>query len=133
MQPFIVYLLFRPQQAAIAEIFCSGLLQVWVEEGGGLNAYPAGRSVASARRVGARQWAEWARWAAENTNMERNVKVQKEKLEEDVLGLDDEREEVWREALGSGDEGDGDDPKDLSYVPVGLAKGLERMGLDEES
>jgi hypothetical protein len=36
---FIIYLIFRPRQAAIAEIFCSRLLQVWVENGGGFNAY----------------------------------------------------------------------------------------------
>ena len=39
MHQFIIYLIFRPRQAAIAEIFCSGLLQVWVENGGGFNAY----------------------------------------------------------------------------------------------
>jgi hypothetical protein len=38
MHQFIIYLIFRPAQAAIAEIFCSGLLQVWVENGGGFNA-----------------------------------------------------------------------------------------------
>ncbi|OAG05986.1 uncharacterized protein CC84DRAFT_1205631 [Paraphaeosphaeria sporulosa] len=56
MQPFIVALLFRPEQAAVVEIFLSGLLQVWVDEGGGLNAYPAGRSVANPWRVGGAQW-----------------------------------------------------------------------------
>jgi hypothetical protein len=39
MHQFIIYLIFRSTQAAIAEIFCSGLLQVWVENGGGFNAY----------------------------------------------------------------------------------------------
>jgi hypothetical protein len=35
MHQFEIYLIFRLQQAAIAEIFCSGLLQVRVEDGGG--------------------------------------------------------------------------------------------------
>ncbi|KAJ4353623.1 uncharacterized protein N0V89_005353 [Didymosphaeria variabile] len=130
MQPFIVYLIFRPQQAAIAEIFCSGLLQVWIEEGGGLNAYPAGRSVASARRVSAARWVEHERWVADNTEMVRNMRLQKERLEEDVSGLDMEMEEVWREALESENEGDGDDPRDMDYVPDDLAEEFEGLRLE---
>ncbi|KAF2450971.1 hypothetical protein P171DRAFT_427240 [Karstenula rhodostoma CBS 690.94] len=130
MHPFIVYLLFRPQQAAIAEIFCSGLLQVWTEASGGLNAYPAGRSVASAWRVGRARWAEHERWVEGNTQLGWNVRVQRERLEEDVLRLGAEGEEAWREALGSGDEGDGDDPRDLDFVPEDLVESFETMRLD---
>ncbi|KAL1608042.1 hypothetical protein SLS60_002981 [Paraconiothyrium brasiliense] len=130
MQPFIVYLIFRPQQAAIAEIFCSGLLQVWIEEGGGVNAYPAGRSVASARRVSAAQWADHEQWVVDNTEMVKNVRIQKERLEEDVSRLDMKMEEVWREALESEDEGDGNDPRDLDYVPDDLAEEFEGLRLE---
>lgn len=130
MQPFIVSLLIRPQQAAIAEIFLSGLLQVWIADGGGLNAYPAGRSVASAKRVDEGMWAEHERWVEGNTEVERNLRVQRERLEEDVLGLEGEKEELWREALGYGDGDDGDDPRDLDYVPEGLMESLERLRLE---
>ncbi|KAF2127501.1 hypothetical protein P153DRAFT_319747, partial [Dothidotthia symphoricarpi CBS 119687] len=50
MHQFVVCAVFRPRAAAVAEMFCSALLQVWVEGGGGFNAAPAGRSVASAGR-----------------------------------------------------------------------------------
>ncbi|KAL5454248.1 hypothetical protein PMIN06_005080 [Paraphaeosphaeria minitans] len=131
MQPFIVSLLFRPQQAAIAEIFISGLMQVWVDGGGGLNAYPAGRSVASAWRVDGERWAEHEAWVWENTGVERNLRVQRERLEGDVIGLEGVAEEVWREALGSGDE-DGDDSRDGDYVPEKLVPSLEGLELEEE-
>ena len=128
MQPFIVYLIFRPEQAAIAEIFCSGLLQVWID-GGGLNAYPAGRSVASARRVSQAQWREYETWAREYTGLVRNVGAQRERMERDVEYLDREMEEVWRGAL-SEEENDGDDPNDMDYVPDELMEGLEHLQLD---
>ncbi|KAF1968518.1 hypothetical protein BU23DRAFT_261086 [Bimuria novae-zelandiae CBS 107.79] len=114
MHPFIIYLIFYPEQAAMAEIFCSGLLQVWIEEGGGLNAYPAGRSVASARRVSGSQWGDHERWISENTDFLSNMRVQRDRLESDVAQLEWATEEAWREALNSED---GDDPKDLDYVP----------------
>ncbi|ORY18920.1 hypothetical protein BCR34DRAFT_595754 [Clohesyomyces aquaticus] len=60
MHQFIIYLIFKPQQAEIAEMFCSGLLQVWVDNGGGFNHYPAGLSNASASRVTDREWDEHA-------------------------------------------------------------------------
>lgn len=129
MHAFIVYLIFRPEQAAIAEIFCSGLLQVWIE-GGGLNAYPAGRSVASARKVGQTQWEAHERWVEENTGLVRNIGVQRERIERDVEYLDREMEEVWREAL-SEEGNDGDDPRDLDYVPGDFMGGLDSMRLDE--
>lgn len=130
MRPYIIYLIFRQQQAAVAEIFVSGLLQVWIEEGGGLNAYPAGRSVASARRVSGVQWADHERWVSENTDIVLNLEMQRQRLESDVLQLDWRSEEAWREALGSENEEDGDDPKDLDYVPVDLVESLENLSLD---
>ncbi len=45
MHPFTIYLILQPKEAAIAEIFCSGLLQLWIQNGGGFNYYPAGRKV----------------------------------------------------------------------------------------
>ncbi|KAF2683924.1 hypothetical protein K458DRAFT_389146 [Lentithecium fluviatile CBS 122367] len=117
MHQFIICLIFRPQQAAIAEIFCSGLLQVWIEDGGGLNAYPAGRSVASASRLSQREWAAHGQWVLENTRLKANLKVQKDRLRRDVEGLDAEQDERWREAMESENENDGDDVNDLDYVP----------------
>lgn len=87
MHQFIIYLMFRPNQAAIAEIFCSGLLQVWVGNGGGFNAHPAGLSVASARNVSAEDWGEHEKWVRETSKLEKKIEEQKEKVDE------------WREAL----------------------------------
>lgn len=125
MHPFIIYLIFRPEQAAIAEIFCSGLLQVWTE-GGGLNAYPAGRSVASARRVSGECWGEYEGWVRENTGLEGGLRVQRGRVEEDVEGLEWEVEEVWRDAL---DSDDGDDSQDGDYVPERLMESLGNLRL----
>ncbi|KZM18608.1 uncharacterized protein EKO05_0000661 [Ascochyta rabiei] len=94
MHQFVIYLIFRPSQAAIAEIFCSGLLQCWVE-GGGFNACPAGRSVASSRRVSAGQWRVYEEAAREVSLLDARMEGMKE------------RAEVWREALCWEDE-DGD-------------------------
>jgi len=113
MHQFVIYLIFRPQQAAIAEIFCSGLLQVWVEDGGGLNAYPAGRSVASVRRLSQGQWVTHEKWVSANTNLQKNLRIQKERLKSEVEGLEAEQDELWREAMESDNENDGDDPKDV--------------------
>ncbi|KAI8941685.1 hypothetical protein NX059_002895 [Plenodomus lindquistii] len=87
MQQFIIYLIFRPSQAAIAEIFCSGLLQVWVDDGGGFNAYPAGLSVASARRVTGDQWDDHDRRTREDSPVVENMKAQVDRVEQ------------WRRAL----------------------------------
>lgn len=87
MHQFIIYLIFRPTQAAIAEIFCSGLLQVWVDNGGGFNAYPAGRSVVTARRVSASDWATHERRARRDSPLDENMRSQRERAEE------------WRRAL----------------------------------
>ncbi|KAF2744422.1 hypothetical protein M011DRAFT_380221, partial [Sporormia fimetaria CBS 119925] len=56
MRPWIIYSIFRAQQAGVAEMLCSGLLGVWVEEGGGVNHYPAGLSVRSAWLVEPEEW-----------------------------------------------------------------------------
>lgn len=82
---FVVFLVFRPAQAALAEIVVSALLQAWVE-GGGLNAFPAGRSVASVRRVGRGDWVRFGGWARRGG------------LGERMGGLVG-RAEVWRGAL----------------------------------
>jgi hypothetical protein len=98
MHQFIIYLIFRPTQAAIAEVFCSGLLQVWVENGGGFNAYPAGRSVATARRVSESEWSAHERWVRQGSPVEDNMRIQRERADEwrkaldweDVVGVEEE-------------------------------------------
>jgi hypothetical protein len=130
MHPFIIFLIFRPKQAAIAEMFCSGLLQVWVEDGGGLNGYPAGRSVASAGRISTREWAAHEKWALDNTRLADNLKVQRERLRTDVVGLDAEMDECWREAMESDNENDGDDANDLDYIPDELEEGFSQLQID---
>jgi hypothetical protein len=92
MHQFIIYLIFRPSQAAIAEIFCSGLLQVWVENGGGFNAYPAGLSVATAKRVSDVEWAVHERRIREASPVIENMRLQQQRADE------------WRRALEWGDE-----------------------------
>ncbi|KAF1942240.1 hypothetical protein EJ02DRAFT_178305 [Clathrospora elynae] len=87
MHQFIIYLIFRPNQAAIAEIFCSGLLQVWVENGGGFNAYPAGRSVATARRVSTDEWVVHERRTRQESPVLENMRQQQHRADE------------WRKAL----------------------------------
>ena len=101
MHQFIIYLLFRPSQAAIAEIFCSGLLQVWVDEGGGFNAYPAGRSVATAARLGVHEWEQYERWAREKSLLMEKMRIQREKADE------------WRQALKWEESGDEDEDEEL--------------------
>jgi hypothetical protein len=87
MHQFIIYLIFRPEQAGIAEILCSGLLQVWIENGGGFNAYPAGRSVATARRVSMVEWAAHERWTRRMSPLNKNMQMQVARAED------------WRKAL----------------------------------
>ena len=87
MHQFIIYLIFRPSQAAIAEIFCSGLLQCWVDGGGGFNAYPAGRSIASSRKVSVDEWLRHETLARQMSSLSERMAVLKE------------RSEVWRKAL----------------------------------
>jgi hypothetical protein len=88
MHQFIVYLIFRPNQAVIAEIFCSGLLQVWVENGGGFNSYPAGRSVATARKVSAVEWAGHESWVQRMSPIDANLSLQRERAEEWLNALE---------------------------------------------
>jgi hypothetical protein len=88
MHQFIIYLIFRPTQAAIAEIFCSGLLQVWVDNGGGFNAHPAGRSVATARRVSDAEWNGHERWARQSSPVDENMRVLRERADEWRMALD---------------------------------------------
>ncbi|EMD62260.1 hypothetical protein COCSADRAFT_191549 [Bipolaris sorokiniana ND90Pr] len=87
MDWYVIFLLFRKKQAAIAEIFCSGLLQVWVQGGGGFNASPAGRSVATAKRVGEGEWAGYEKWVREESDVVKNMRLQQQRAEE------------WRRAL----------------------------------
>jgi hypothetical protein len=114
MRGFIVYLIFRPQQAAIAEVLCSALMQVWVDEGGGFNAYPAGRSVATARRVGAGEWEAHARWVREGSGVVR------------VMGKMRGRAEEWRRALEWEEE---EEEKEEKEVEDGKEKEKEEGGM----
>jgi hypothetical protein len=110
MHQFIIYLIFRPTQAAIAEIFCSGLLQVWVENGGGFNAYPAGRSVATARRVSAGDWAAHETWVRQILRVNENMRLQIERAREWRQALRWETKAVMDgETTESGVEHDGDE------------------------
>lgn len=88
---YIFYLIVRPGQATIAEIFCSGLLQCWADLGG-FSAYLAGRSVASSKRVRSGEWEKYLDLAMEMSPLEGNMKVLKE------------RAENWRQALEWEDE-----------------------------
>jgi hypothetical protein len=87
MHQFIIYLIFRKEQAAIAEIFCSGLLQVWVENGGGFNAYNAGLSVATANRISDVAWALHEQNTTLHSPILDNLREQQRKADE------------WRQAL----------------------------------
>ncbi|KAF2034224.1 hypothetical protein EK21DRAFT_97674 [Setomelanomma holmii] len=82
MQQYIIYLIFRPFQAAIAEIFCSGLLQVYVENGGGFNAYRAGLSVATARRVSMDEWDAHEAWVRRQSPVDENMRSQQRRAEQ---------------------------------------------------
>jgi hypothetical protein len=88
MHQFIILLIFRPTQAAIAEIFCSGLLQVWMDNGGGFNAYPAGRSVATAQRVSLGEWIAHEKWVREISPVDENMRIQRGRAEEWWSALD---------------------------------------------
>ncbi|KAJ8117211.1 hypothetical protein OPT61_g1542 [Boeremia exigua] len=109
MHQFIIYLIFRPSQAAIAEIFCSGLLQCWVDGGGGFNAYPAGRSVASERKVCSEEWQQHEVWAREGSPLEERMEGMRGKAE------------VWTKALnweGGDDDGRGAEEDDGGHVQL---------------
>lgn len=101
MRQFIIYLIFRPSQAEIAEMFCSGLLQVWIDNGGGFNHYPAGRSNRSAREVSRGRWAEFEEYAKGSTELVGNVRAQREKVEDVVRELNEQAARLWREVLES--------------------------------
>lgn len=108
MHQFIIYLIFRPSQAAIAEIFCSGLLQVWIENGGGFNAYPAGRSVASSRSVSPGEWDDHERWVRQHSPIIHNMRVQMERADEWQRALEWEQDgnEDSKMTEGSDEAGD---------------------------
>jgi hypothetical protein len=97
MHQYIIFLIFRPEQAAIAEIFCSGLLQVWVDGGGGFNAYPAGLSVATAGQVRDAEWAVYEGWVREESGVVENMRVQRGRAEEWLRALEWEGECVEEE------------------------------------
>ncbi|CAG5152916.1 uncharacterized protein ALTATR162_LOCUS2961 [Alternaria atra] len=82
MHQFIVYLIFREEQARIAEIFISGLLQVWVKDGGGFNAYQAGHSVSTAGRVSDEEWASHERNTKLCSPMTENIRQQQLRADE---------------------------------------------------
>lgn len=58
-----------------------------MENGGGFNAYPAGRSVATAGRVSMSEWDGHEKWARQKSPVVENMRSLKE------------REEEWRKAL----------------------------------
>ncbi|KAF2472851.1 uncharacterized protein BDR25DRAFT_341655 [Lindgomyces ingoldianus] len=87
MHQFIIYLIFNPQQVEVAEMFCSGLLQVWVDKGGGFNHYPAGLSNASARRVSEDEWNGHEIYVRENSPLETNIRHQRDTIDDVVLKL----------------------------------------------
>lgn len=97
MHQYIIYLIFRPSQAEVAEIFCSGLLQVWVDDGGGFNHYPAGRSNRSAQTITAERWEEFQRHAKQSPSLVENVKSQVEAVDKLVLLLNENAAKLWRE------------------------------------
>jgi hypothetical protein len=82
MHQFIVYLIFREEQARIAEIFISGLLQVWVKDGGGFNAYQAGHSASTAGRVSDEEWASHERNTKLYSPMMENIRQQQLRADE---------------------------------------------------
>jgi hypothetical protein len=90
MHQFIVYLIFREDQARIAEIFISGLLQVWVKDGGGFNAFQAGHSASTANRVSDKEWASHERNTKLYSRMMENIRQQRLRADE------------WRQALETG-------------------------------
>lgn len=118
MHQFIIYLIFRPTQAAIAEIFCSSLLQVWTENGGGFNAYPAGRSVASARRMSVDDWRTHENWVKHASPVAENMRAQKDFADEWSEALDWEHvvtDDVEMADSGGGEMGMDDDGYDDMY------------------
>ena len=118
MHQFIIYLIFKPEQVRIAEMFCSGLLQVWVENGGGFNHWPAGLSCASGERVTWAEWREHERRVKEGSGLERTLGRLRERASAVVSELEEEEGECWRRALESGSEDEEmHDAKDGDYEP----------------
>lgn len=66
---------------------------MWVDNGGGFNAYPAGLSVATAKKVSREMWAEHERWTREMRPVVENMRVQRERAEEWVAALEWEEKE----------------------------------------
>ncbi|KAF2014332.1 hypothetical protein BU24DRAFT_433748 [Aaosphaeria arxii CBS 175.79] len=99
LHSFIIYLIFRPQQVHIAEIFTSGLLQVWIENGGGFNYYPAGRSNSSGDRVTAEEWRNHDAWVRENSDLDGRWEMLRKRVERDVIAVGRELADIWREVM----------------------------------
>jgi hypothetical protein len=53
--------------------------------------------------------------------------IQMERLKSDVEGLEADVDELWREAMESDTENDGDDVNDLDYVPDELEEEFGRL------
>ncbi|KAF2732914.1 hypothetical protein EJ04DRAFT_606907 [Polyplosphaeria fusca] len=94
---WVVYLVFGAEQAGVAEMLVSGLMQVWVEGGGGVNGVPAGLSTASAGRVERGEWDGWKEWVRGNSGLVREMEGQRGKVKR--YGLGKEEEVALREAL----------------------------------
>ncbi|CAI9631978.1 unnamed protein product [Alternaria burnsii] len=82
MHQFIIYLIFRQEQASIAEIFISGLLQVCVKDGSGFNAYLAGHSTSSARKVTDAEWTSHERTTKLDSPLMENMRQQQLRADE---------------------------------------------------
>ncbi|KAG9195109.1 hypothetical protein G6011_00229 [Alternaria panax] len=106
MHQFIVYLIFRQEQARIAEIFISGLLQVWVKDGGGFNAYKAGHSANTAGRVTDVEWTSHERNTKLYSPMMENIRHQQLRADERRQALEptDANPEGGKMGVGSADE-----------------------------
>jgi hypothetical protein len=121
MHQFIIYLIFKPEQVRIAEIFCSGLLQVWVENGGGFNQWPAGLSCASGDRVTRAEWREHERWIREWSGLRtlRRLRLRERAEEaEGEFGVDEEG--CWRRELEDeswSEDEEMNNAKDRDYEP----------------
>jgi hypothetical protein len=88
LRQFVVYQVWSAQQAVVAEILWSRLLQSYTYTGTGFNAYPAGRSNASATRVGKETWLLLAERAIQESPLLANFKKTKKDIEDEKEDLE---------------------------------------------
>ena len=101
---FIIYLIWKTEQAEIAEIGLTKLAEGYIHNGGGFSHYPAGLSNASAQRTSHREWNDAQLYLANHSVYRKNIeyiqsvaKAETEAYEEEAKQLSKKAAQKWSE------------------------------------